>query len=163
ELGQVAAELVEQLGGLLLSLCAAGACGARGLAAALAAPTGAGEHADDLVADLLRVGVEVDEDSRGDALVLAVEAVQDVPGADVVVLEGARFLLGEDDHLTGSFGEALEHQYCFLSAAAWVGPHSGMSIWWSCAVAVRDAEAPAPHSSAARASKMSGRRNSGMA
>jgi hypothetical protein len=32
-----------------------------------------------------------------------------VLGADVVVLERASFLLGEDDHLTGSLCESLEH------------------------------------------------------
>jgi hypothetical protein len=37
-----------------------------------------GEHADDLVADRLGVGVEVEQDPRGDALVLADEAEQDV-------------------------------------------------------------------------------------
>src|SRR5215208_2492465 len=52
-----------------------------------AAPAGPGEHADDLVADLLGVGVEVEQDARGDTLVLADEAEQDVLGADVVVAE----------------------------------------------------------------------------
>jgi hypothetical protein len=53
-LREVAAELVEQLRGLGLLACrTARAC----LAAA-----GAGKHADDLVADLLRVGVEVEQD-----------------------------------------------------------------------------------------------------
>ena len=79
ELGQVAAELVEQLRGLL-ALAAA-------RAGALAASAGAGEHPDDLVADLLGVGVEVEQDARGDALVLADQAEQDVLGADVVVAQ----------------------------------------------------------------------------
>src|SRR5436309_2647956 len=56
QLGQVAAELVEQLGRLLLALRAAGGRARARLSAALAAPAGAGQHADDLVADLLRVG-----------------------------------------------------------------------------------------------------------
>ncbi len=80
ELGQVAAELVEQLRGLL-ALAAAARAGA------LAAAAGAGEHPDDLVADLLGVGVEVEQDAGGDALVLPHEAQQDVLGADVVVAE----------------------------------------------------------------------------
>src|SRR4026208_2393989 len=50
-------------------------------------PAGAGEHADDLVADLLGVGVEVEQDACRDALVLAHEAEQDVLRADVVVPE----------------------------------------------------------------------------
>ena len=83
QLGQVAAELVEQLRGLLaLALRARAAA-----ALALAPAAGPGQHADDLVADLLRVGVEVEQDARGDALVLAHEAEQDVLGADVVVAE----------------------------------------------------------------------------
>ena len=57
---------------------------------ARAAAAGAGQHPDDLVADLLGVGVEVEQDARGDALVLADEAEQDVLGADVVVAEAQR-------------------------------------------------------------------------
>src|SRR5207247_8311796 len=69
ELRQVAPELVEQLRALrLLAGSAAGA---------LLPPAGAGEHADDLVADLLRVSVEVEQDPSSDALVLA-----DEPGED---------------------------------------------------------------------------------
>src|SRR6185437_2856048 len=83
ELGQVAAELVEQLGALLALLGRTGTC-------ALAA-TRAGEHPDDLVSDPLGVGVEVEQDPGGNALVLADEAEQDVLGADVVVAEGQRF------------------------------------------------------------------------
>ena len=36
-------------------------------------------------------------------------------GADVVVLEDAGLLLGEDDHLPGPFGEALKHGCSLLS------------------------------------------------
>ena len=63
------------------------------------APAGAGEHADDLVADLLGVGVEVEQDARGDALVLAHEAEQDVLGADVVVAERERLAQRQLEHL----------------------------------------------------------------
>ena len=80
----------------------AGAGGARALAGALAAAAGPGEHADDLVADLLGVGVEVEEDARGDALVLAHEAEQDVLGADVVVPERERLAQGQLEHLLGA-------------------------------------------------------------
>ena len=68
-------------------------------ALALAAAAGAGQHADDLVADLLGVGVEVEQDARGDALVLAHEAEQDVLGADVVVAERQRLAQRELEHL----------------------------------------------------------------
>src|SRR3712207_4659656 len=57
------------------------------------------EHADDLVADLLGVGVEVEQDARGDALVLAHEAEQDVLGADVVVAQRERLAQGQLEHL----------------------------------------------------------------
>ena len=81
-LGQVAPELVEQLRALCFL---AGAP-----AGALLATARAGEHADDLVADLLGVGVEVEQDPRCDPLVLAHEPEQDVLGADVVVAERQR-------------------------------------------------------------------------
>ena len=71
----------------------------RSAARALLAPAGAGEHADDLVADLLGVGVEVEQDARGDALVLAHEPEQDVLGADVVVAERQRLAQRELEHL----------------------------------------------------------------
>src|SRR5207247_9623811 len=73
-------------------------------AAALAA-TRTGEHADDLVANLLCVGVEVEQDARGDALVLSNEAEQDVLGADVVVTEGERFTQGELENLLRAWRE----------------------------------------------------------
>ena len=93
EAREVAAELVEQLRGLLaLALLAA-------LPLTLAAAAGTREHADDLVADLLGVGVEVEEDARGDALVLAHEPEQDVLGADVVVTEAQRLAQRELQHL----------------------------------------------------------------
>ena len=79
ELRQVAAELVEELRALRLL--------AARTRLALLAPAGAGEHADDLVADLLGVGVEVEQDPRRYTFVLADEPQQDVLGADVVVAE----------------------------------------------------------------------------
>src|SRR5204862_480217 len=105
ELGQVAPELVEQLRGLLALALRASGARARALAAALAAPARAGQHPDDLVADLLRVGVEVEQDARGDALVLANEAEQDVLSADVVVAEAQRLAQRELEDLLGSWGE----------------------------------------------------------
>src|SRR5207244_5622684 len=91
ELREVAAELVEELRALRLL--------ARRAALPLLAPAGAGEHADDLVADLLGVGVEVEQDPRGDALVLADEPEQDVLSADVVVAERERLAQRELEHL----------------------------------------------------------------
>ena len=102
ELGEVATELVEQLRGLLA--LARGRPGAAAATAglALAAPAGTGQHADDLVADLLGVGVEVEQDARRDALVLAHQAEQDVLGADVVVAEAERLAQGQLEHLLGA-------------------------------------------------------------
>src|SRR5262249_26877243 len=91
ELRQVAPELVEQLRALRLL--------ARTAALALLPAAGAGEHADDLVADLLGVGVEVEKDPRGNSLVLAHEAEQDVLGADVVVAQRERLAQRELEHL----------------------------------------------------------------
>src|SRR5689334_857689 len=90
-LRQVAAELVEELRALALLARAA-------LRAALP-PAGTGQHADDLVADLLGVCVEVEQDARSDALVLAHETEQDVLGADVVVAERQRLAERELQHL----------------------------------------------------------------
>ena len=62
----------------------------------------------DLGADALDGDVERLEHAGGEALLLAEQAEQDVLGADVVVLERARLLLGEDDDLTGALCESLE-------------------------------------------------------
>ena len=74
----------------------------RAARALLAAAAGTGEHPDDLVADLLRVGVEVEQDAGGDALVLAHEPEQDVLGADVVVAEAERLAQRQLEHLLGA-------------------------------------------------------------
>ncbi len=112
-LREVAAELVEQLRALRLL--------ARRLP--LLAAAGPGEHADDLVADLLGVGVEVEQDARGDAFVLAHEAEQDVLGADVVVAERERLAERQLENLLRAWRErdlaarhlvALAHDSCHL-------------------------------------------------
>ncbi len=72
-----------------------------GAGAALAA-AGTGQHPDDLVADLLGVSVEVEQDARGDALVLAHQAEQDVLGADVVVAQAQRLAQRQLQHLLGA-------------------------------------------------------------
>ena len=75
--------------------------------------TGA-DDAHDLRAHALDGDVERLEHARGKALLLAEEPEQDVLGADVVVLEDAGLLLGEDDHLAGPLCESLE-QLGFLT------------------------------------------------
>jgi hypothetical protein len=67
------------------------------------------DDANDLGADALDGDVEGLEHPRGEALLLAQQPEQDVLGADVVVLQGPRLLLGEDDYLAGSLCESLEH------------------------------------------------------
>ena len=78
--------------------------GRPGAGAALAAAR-TGQHPDDLVADLLRVGVEIEQDAGGDALVLPHEAEQDVLGADVVVAQAQRFAQRQLQHLLGPGSE----------------------------------------------------------
>ncbi len=103
ELREVAAELVEQLGGLLALAGARGGLRSAGARpGALAPAAGAGQHADDLVADLLGVCVEVEQDACGDALVLAHEPEQDVLGADVVVPEAERLAQRQLEDLLGA-------------------------------------------------------------
>ena len=90
ELGEVAAELVEDLAAALVALLLLGSSGARGgglrLALALATLV-AGEQLDDLLAHPAEVGAQLHEHLGGDALALTDEAEQDVLGADVVVAE----------------------------------------------------------------------------
>ena len=93
-LREVPAELVEELRALRLLAC-------RRARTSLAASRPR-EHADDLVADLLRVGVEVEQDARGDALVLADETEEDVLGADVVVAERESFAQRQLEDLLGA-------------------------------------------------------------
>src|SRR3954453_13876332 len=83
----------------LPSPCAPGGGGRAGALPRAATAAGAREHADDLVADLLRVRVEVEQDPGGHALVLADEAEQDVLSADVVVAQAQRLAQRELEHL----------------------------------------------------------------
>ena len=64
---------------------------------------------DDLGADALDGDVQRLEDAGGEPLLLAQQPEQDVLGADVVVLERARFFLREDHYLAGPLCESLEH------------------------------------------------------
>ncbi len=67
------------------------------------------DDAHDLGAHPLDGDVERLEHARGETLLLAQQAEQDVLRADVVVLERARLLLRENDDLPGPFCESLEH------------------------------------------------------
>ena len=61
----------------------------------------AGEQLDDLLADPVEVGAELDQHLGGDALALADQAEQDVLGADVVVAELQRLAQRQLQHLLG--------------------------------------------------------------
>ena len=76
------------------------------------------DDADHLSADALDGDVEALEHARREALLLAEQPEQDVLGADVVVLERPRLLLGENDHLAGPFCESLEHAPMIASGAS---------------------------------------------
>ena len=81
--------------------------------------------ADDLL-DLAAHGLERDaerlEGLGGDALALVDQPEQDVLGADVVVVEQPRFLLGEHHDPAGPVGEAFEHVRPFCG-------DDGMSVY----------------------------------
>src|SRR4029078_5085499 len=66
------------------------------------------DHARDLRADLLDGDVERLQDAGCEPLLLTQEAEKDVLGADVVVLESACLVLGQDDDLPSPFCKAFE-------------------------------------------------------
>jgi len=57
------------------------------------------EHADDLVADRLQAGAEVEQDASGNPIVLSDQAEQDVFGLDVVVAPDERLAQGNPQNL----------------------------------------------------------------
>ena len=73
---------------------------------------------------------------RGDTLALVDQAEEDVLGADVVVVQEARFLLSQHDHATGPVGEALEHghsmprQTAAVRALASAGAGFLLAVLW---------------------------------
>ena len=137
--GQVRAELGQDLGGHALALsqqAEQNVLGAdvivaqlEGLAQGelehLLGPGGEGDVtgggglalADDLD-DLGAHGVQGDvhrlQRLGGHALALVDEAEEEVLGADVIVVERARLVLGQDDDAAGAVGEAFEHRWFLL-------------------------------------------------
>jgi hypothetical protein len=69
----------------------------------------------DSVLHLAANGVEIDikraERLGGDPLAFGEEPQQQVLGTDIIVAEAAGFLLGEGQHLAGTFGESVKHLY----------------------------------------------------
>ena len=96
ELGQVAAELVEDRRARRVVARARALAGAHGLLALVAR-----HQLDDLLAHAAEVGPEADQHGGGHALALADEAEQHVLGADVAVAELQRLAQGELQHLLG--------------------------------------------------------------
>ena len=109
-LGEVAAELVEHERGRRRAL--GGAAGGLRLLALVA-----GEQLDDLLADPVEVGAELDQHLGGDALALADQAEQDVLGADVVVAELQRLAQRELEDLLGARREGDVAGRCLLALA----------------------------------------------
>src|SRR5206468_1266367 len=94
--------------------------------AALLPPAGAREHADDLVADLLCIGVEVEQDAGSDTLVLAHEPEEDVLRPDVVVSEREGLAEGKLEHLLGARREgdlSRRHLIALADDARDLGAH----------------------------------------
>ena len=58
--------------------------------------------------DLVELHAEVREDLRGHPFALADEAQEQVLGADIVVVEAERFLLGKREDAPGSFSKLVE-------------------------------------------------------
>ena len=75
----------------------------------------------DLQADLAQVDVEVLQDIGGDADPFLDQAQQDVLGADVLVVEALRLLVGQLHHLAGPVGESFVHVR--RSVLLWSTPH----------------------------------------
>src|SRR6478609_9987630 len=89
------------------------------------------DNADNLGAHALHGDVQGLEDACGKALLLTEEAEEDVLGPDVVVLERPRLLLGEDDHLTCSLCESLEHGLgSFLPTSARLALGRSVVLGW---------------------------------
>ena len=85
---------------------------ARGVWGSLPMVTMSGPGLDDLLdlqADLAQVDVEVFQDIGGDARPFLDQAQEDVFGADVLVVEALRLLIGELHHLASSVGKAFIH------------------------------------------------------
>src|SRR5690606_24501388 len=64
-----------------------------------------GQQLDDLLADPVEVGAELDQNLGRDALTLPDQAEQDVLGPDVVVAELQRLAQAQLQHLLGPRGE----------------------------------------------------------
>ena len=77
----------------------------------------------DLQANLAQVDVEVFQDIGGDAGALLDQAKEDVFGADVLVVEALRLLVGELHHLAGPVGKAFIHSSRLRQSETDYGTH----------------------------------------
>ena len=78
------------------------------------------DDAGHLAPDFFHGDFQRSQHARGDTVGLAQQAEQEVLGTDVVVTQVPRLFLGEDDNLSGPFGEPFEHHAFLLS------PHPGV-------------------------------------
>ncbi len=104
-LGQVAPELVQHGG-------AGGGALSRRSRRSLLLALHPGEQLDDGLTHFGEVRAQLLQHLGGHALALADQPEEDVLGADVVVVEKARLLLGEHDDPAGPVSESLEHVWC---------------------------------------------------
>ncbi len=82
----------------------------------------------DLRVDVLKRDAQRLERLGGDAVLLADESEQQVLGADVVLVEHARFFLGVDHDPARLLGESLEHVSASLSQRLRCGTGGSMSL-----------------------------------
>ncbi len=75
-----------------------------------AEPLTSANDLDHLLASVFLLDPQITKHSPGDALLVGDQPEHQVLGPDVVVVEQARFLLGEDNNSSGLLSKALEHQ-----------------------------------------------------
>ncbi len=102
------------------------------------------DDAGNLRADLLDGDVERLEDAGREAFFFAQKTEQDVLRADVVVLQGARLVLGENDNLAGPLREPFEHWRRIVpehpappAERHRAKPDAAASTAWGCAAGVK--------------------------
>ena len=103
---------------------------------------------EQLVSNLLGVGVEVEQDSGGDSVLLLHQREQDVLGPDVMVTEAQRFAKRALEDLLGARGE--RDQSYVRGGALVTGPDEPRHLRPSSAVTPSVSKAPAASPSSSR-------------
>ncbi len=96
--------------------------GVKGISPMLTGPMGAVDRVLDGLLQPVEVDVQAPQDVGGHALALADHAQQQVLGPDVVVLQPAGLVPGQEQHLAHSLGESVVHAVappfaCFAAVA----------------------------------------------